>query len=419
MELEVEVTDTEDMTNFLIDLFVEDSREGKSLEEELGNEIVEEEIKDKNDASEMKEENPEEVARFNNYMDAVFRRMNAALRAKLMDPMELNLNHKGKKDDDKKDKKEKKDGKTRTERELTEIEEEEEEDEESEMKDPVDRIGMAAEKKKGKKGKNKEMKDKKEKSKKKKGEAKKGEAKNNKKKGEKNNNKNKGEKKGQGQDPKVKAQKQAERQKKREEKRAMKKKEKEARKAGELSRGQRSKQSKEKHENSKNKDRKDKKNPKEKAPKHKGRENKQSEEEKAMGSLSGIATLRRSGDVVVQNEETHKVVTSVFTVGPLQLEVTKSLGHGKARTVKTAKATTDVMTGTMVLKVKPDGSAHVKKVVFKKPEHVDVKGSISDKKERSQNILKNSFNKSRPLAAQKILKTARYVLKGSSNTNHS
>merc|ERR1719369_2044372 len=148
--------------------------------------------------------------------------------------------------------------------------------------------------------------------------------------------------------------------------------------------------------------------------KHKGRENKKSDEEgKAMGSLSGIATLRRSGDVTVLDEETHKVVTSVFTVGPLQLEVSKSLGHGKARTVRTAKATTDVMTGVMVLKVKPDGSAHVKKVVFKKPDNVAVSGSIADKKERSENILKNSFNRSRPLAAQRILKTARYVLKGS------
>merc|ERR1712083_466808 len=146
---------------------------------------------------------------------------------------------------------------------------------------------------------------------------------------------------------------------------------------------------------------------------------KPAEEGKAMGSLSGIATLRRSGDVTIQDEGTHILVTSVFTVGPLQLEVSKSLGHGKARTVKTAKATTDLMTGTMVLKVKPDGSAHVKKVVFKKPEHVDVKGSISDQKKRSDTYLKNSVNKMRPIAAQKILKTARYVLKGSSTTDQS
>ena len=114
-------------------------------------------------------------------------------------------------------------------------------------------------------------------------------------------------------------------------------------------------------------------------------------------------------------------------------------GHGKERTVRTAKASTDVMTGTMILKVmsdvisakftvnmqvKPDGSAHVKKVVFQKPEQVnsppglvllppdpllqvDVLGSISDQKKRSDSYLKNSVSKMRPIAAQKILKTAR------------
>merc|ERR1719209_194363 len=146
----------------------------------------------------------------------------------------------------------------------------------------------------------------------------------------------------------------------------------------------------------------------------KAREQRKEEETKSMGSLAGIATLRRSGDVMVGDEESHKIVTSTFTVGPLQLEVSKTYGEGKARTVRTAKASTDVMSGTVVLKVKPDGSAHVKKVVFKKPEQVDVLGSISDQKKRSDTYLKNSVNKMRPIAAQKILKTARYVLKAPS-----
>merc|ERR1712184_51062 len=136
----------------------------------------------------------------------------------------------------------------------------------------------------------------------------------------------------------------------------------------------------------------------------KAREQRKEEETKPMGSLAGIATLRRSGDVVVGDEESHKIVTSTFTVGPLQLEVSKTYGEGKARTVRTAKASTDVMSGTMVLKVKPDGSAHVKKVVFKKPEQVDVLGSISDQKKRSDTYLKNSVNKMRPIAAQKSSK---------------
>merc|ERR1711881_698190 len=176
---------------------------------------------------------------------------------------------------------------------------------------------------------------------------------NKKKKGEKQHKNKVGNK---GKDQKLKAKTKAERKKVREEKREekrRKKKEKNGRNIGELSREKRTKQSKEKHEkNMKKKNKKD------------------GEEGKAVGSLSGIATMRRSGDVTVLEDDSHTLVTSLSTVGPLRLEVTKSLGHGKARTVKTAKATTDLMTGVMVLKVKPDGSAHVKKVVFKKPEHV-------------------------------------------------
>merc|ERR1712241_17378 len=133
--------------------------------------------------------------------------------------------------------------------------------------------------------------------------------------------------------------------------------------------------------------------------------------EKMVGSLSGIATMERAGDVKVEDEENHKVVTSEFSVGPLQLQVSKIYGKGKARTVKTAKAVTEVMSGTLVLKVKPDGTAHVKKVVFKKPENVEVKGKLSENNPRSLTSMRNSVNKMRPLAAMKILKTARYVLK--------
>merc|ERR1712012_1401911 len=111
------------------------------------------------------------------------------------------------------------------------------------------------------------------------------------------------------------------------------------------------------------------------------------QDNKMLGSLSGIATLRRQGDVSVTDEDNHKIVMSEFQVGPSQLEESRVYGNGKGRTVKSAKAITDIMTGVMTLKVKPDGTAHVK----------------------------NSVNKMRPLAALRILKTARYVLKAPSS----
>merc|ERR1712193_521187 len=59
------------------------------------------------DSEALKEAKKVEVSRFNNYIDAIYRRMNAALKAKLMDPMELNLDEKAKKNEGKKGKSEK------------------------------------------------------------------------------------------------------------------------------------------------------------------------------------------------------------------------------------------------------------------------------------------------------------------------
>merc|ERR1711950_132267 len=56
------------------------------------------------DSEALREAKQIEVARFNNYIDAIYRRMNAALKAKLMDPMELNLDEKVKKNSEDKKK---------------------------------------------------------------------------------------------------------------------------------------------------------------------------------------------------------------------------------------------------------------------------------------------------------------------------
>merc|ERR1711997_1374043 len=92
------------------------------------------------DSEALKEAKMVEVSRFNNYIDAIYRRMNAALKAKLMDPMELNLDEKAKKNEGKKEKLEK----TRVLREAV--------DEDDDSENDVNRIGKAAktEKKAGK-----------------------------------------------------------------------------------------------------------------------------------------------------------------------------------------------------------------------------------------------------------------------------
>merc|ERR1712110_450477 len=335
-----------------------------------------------------------EIRRYNDYMDAVYRRMNAALRAKLMDPMELNLDARDERKGKKKNKKDSAKRVTReAEEEIADAEEVDNEDEvdrmgeldDEEVEDAdVDRMGeVEKEKRKNKRknGKNKKRERKDDDD---------GEMEENKKKKKANKNRKSNKSKDRKDRKSTKKEKKEKRAEKRA-KKAAKKQEGDERSSSSLSRERRNKQSKERA--SRKQKRKD------------------SDEGKARGSLSGIATLRRSGPVEITEEEDHKIISSEFTVGPLQLEVSKSFGEAKERQVKTAKASTDVMKGVMVLKVKADGSAHVKKVVFKKPDHVDVSGSLSAKERKSETQLRNSFNRSRGLAAQKILKTARYVLK--------
>merc|ERR1711973_225624 len=122
--------------------------------EDLGENIVEEE--EKSLSSLVKEENPAEIERFNAYQDAILRRINAALKAKLMDPMVLNLNGKKSKKSKKERKakglkKGKREGKSLTEddEEVEEVEEVEEEVEEVEEEAGEERAMKKKEKKKG------------------------------------------------------------------------------------------------------------------------------------------------------------------------------------------------------------------------------------------------------------------------------
>merc|ERR1712029_1296564 len=141
----------EEVAELLTDLF----REAKDID--IENEVENNDVED--DLEEQKlNTDPVEVAKYNTYMDAVYRRMNAALRAKLMDPMELNLDSKQKKNP-RNSKKDKSGGKSRNSR-AVEDDEEPQDDEkelvEDDNEEGIDRLGKAA-----KKGKNKDRKAKK------------------------------------------------------------------------------------------------------------------------------------------------------------------------------------------------------------------------------------------------------------------
>merc|ERR1712079_180645 len=104
---DVQMLEEEDMRQLLKDLFIS-SRGARQLDindedSDLADVTDEADEASDDDASVMEDSEAkmkareDEVSRFNNYIDAIYRRMNAALRAKMMDPMTLNLDDRQKK----------------------------------------------------------------------------------------------------------------------------------------------------------------------------------------------------------------------------------------------------------------------------------------------------------------------------------
>merc|ERR1712079_845330 len=104
---DVQMLEEEDMRQLLKDLFIS-SRGARQLDindedSDLADVTDEADEASDDDASVMEDSEAkmkareDEVSRFNNYIDAIYRRMNAALRAKMMDTMTLNLDDRQKK----------------------------------------------------------------------------------------------------------------------------------------------------------------------------------------------------------------------------------------------------------------------------------------------------------------------------------
>merc|ERR1712008_673422 len=138
---QADLVEQDQMRELFLSVFIDNHRSARDLDEEeeagearaLDDEeedttnLLEDEDEAENAVEVVSSSDPQEIARFNNYMDAIYRRMNAALRAKLMDPMVLNMNPK----------EAKKDKKKRVERAV--------EDDEEEEEDEVDRMGEVEE----------------------------------------------------------------------------------------------------------------------------------------------------------------------------------------------------------------------------------------------------------------------------------
>merc|ERR1719264_786708 len=145
-DADTDMLDEDGMKQLLTDLFISSSKDGEVTRDarQLDGDADESDAADVADVTDEDADNTleddaavkddseaktseEEVARFNNYIDAIYRRMNAALRAKMMDPMTLNL-----------DDKQKKGGKSSKPRSLDRREADDEDEDEEDYKEVLD-----------------------------------------------------------------------------------------------------------------------------------------------------------------------------------------------------------------------------------------------------------------------------------------
>jgi len=132
--------------------------------------------------------------------------------------------------------------------------------------------------------------------------------------------------------------------------------------------------------------------------------------------LHGMSTLNRTEDVSIFFHETYRTIQCPFSLGPLELKVTKRTtdlddiasvvedtiddeeNETTARKTKSAKAITDLMLGLMDFRIdKNNGKVEITDVIFDEPGGVSVQGSL---KRRANLKTKNILPYKLMLAAQ-------------------
>lgn len=96
---------------------------------------------------------------------------------------------------------------------------------------------------------------------------------------------------------------------------------------------------------------------------------------RARGTLHGLSTLRRHGNVRVTPMTDYIAVRSNFVLGPLVLKVEKSFGRGTKRETKRATATTTQMIGRINLRIVND-SATLHSIKVQQPKQVKTENKI-------------------------------------------
>ncbi|KAG8222531.1 hypothetical protein J437_LFUL004567 [Ladona fulva] len=138
---------------------------------------------------------------------------------------------------------------------------------------------------------------------------------------------------------------------------------------------------------------------------------------RAKATLMGLSSIRRDGDVSVNLMSSHTSVRSNFLLGPLILKVEKEVtdfGRGETKELRSASAVTEEMSGTMALRISPEGIASLHSMKVLQPKQVRVESA--DDHDRTREFVWRRSSHIARLVSRKLAAAARSML-GSHKTD--
>lgn len=128
---------------------------------------------------------------------------------------------------------------------------------------------------------------------------------------------------------------------------------------------------------------------------------------RAKGTLYGLSSLRRTGDVAVNIMSDHTTVKSNFAVGPLILRVQKEVEHGAKKDIRSATATTAEMLGKLTLRVNNKGVASLHNIKVLQPKQV----RVDSNNESTRELVWQRSARIAHMVSQKLLSASRPMFK--------
>merc|ERR1712080_576691 len=126
-----------------------------------------------------------------------------------------------------------------------------------------------------------------------------------------------------------------------------------------------------------------------------------------VGVLSGLSSLKRVGDVIVQGEPGNSDIVADFTAGPVNLVAIRKLGKGKKQ--RRSKATVNELKGRMIIRFS-EGSSQISDIILYKPDDVAIDGALTKGKKKTNSIMMKKVRQVNPIVATKLKQVTRDVL---------